>query len=172
MTSLLARQGDPASGHLKHLYVDYQTANGPSVAVADEHQELILDLSGTRIIRAWYGDPASPFQGRGADVTKQVKAMVANGGHKVLVENSHFGDPAPGVLKILFIEYYGAWGPAYAQGKEHETIVLDLSGIQISRAFYGDAANPWTGMGADVTDRVRQLVVEGVCGHPPPPTLC
>ena len=63
------------------------------------------------IERAWYGDPNFEFQqGHGIDVTARAKIMIKD--FDLVADNETWGDPKPGVLKMLVIEYRsGAQAP-------------------------------------------------------------
>jgi hypothetical protein len=52
------------------------------------------------LVRAFYGDAKRQS---GKDVTEKVRALIA-GGKDVFARNSCFGDPLPGVTKVLFVD--------------------------------------------------------------------
>jgi len=58
------------------------------------------------IIRAWYGNPKFVFKKLGVDVTNKIKNYIKNNIINISVNNNLFGDPAPGVKKILVVRYY------------------------------------------------------------------
>ena len=53
-----------------------------------------------KIIKATYGSANGP-----ADVTEKTKELYNMGTHIIRASNEVFGDPAPGVLKWLEIQY-------------------------------------------------------------------
>ena len=56
--------------------------------------------------------------GRGADVTEKVRALVAEGEREFSANNSTFGDPVPNVVKRLVVEYR-------IEGKPHKAVVAE-----------------------------------------------
>ena len=52
------------------------------------------------VVCAFYG---APDRNEGADVTEKVRALLAERG-KVTASNADFGDPLPGVRKVLFVD--------------------------------------------------------------------
>lgn len=73
------------------------------------------------VTRAVYGDLPS---GKQADVTKKVSAAVIDGSLSIIAGNSQFGDPAPGKVKNLLVEYAVNGQNGRMQVKEHETLRL------------------------------------------------
>ena len=97
-----ANFGDPARGSPKQLKVSYTLDGVYRSKTVDEGQT--LDISTRLFIRkAVYGDSAS---GKTADVTEQVADLVRKNSLSVPAGNELFGgDPAPGVVKQLRVDY-------------------------------------------------------------------
>merc|ERR1712187_180935 len=68
-----------------------------------EAEALDMKVEAASIIRAWYGDPANEWHGKGKDVTSKVKQLI-KAGQEVKPDNKFFGDPARKVRKVLLIE--------------------------------------------------------------------
>lgn len=73
------------------------------------------------IHKAVYGAlPAGPS----ADVTAKVSEMVKSGAVAVPASNANFGDPAPGLVKSLSVEYTANGAPFSKTVREGETLLL------------------------------------------------
>ena len=76
------------------------------------------------IRKARYGDLP---QGRAADVTKKVAAMVRTGKTAIAASNSNFGDPAGGTVKKLQVEYTVDGRNCSKTVMENETLTFTVS---------------------------------------------
>ncbi len=75
--------------------------------------------------------------GPSADVTRQVGAIVEEGGMSVTASNGIFGDPAPGIHKQLQVEYLANGVPMNKTVREGETMLLTAAYVpeSIVQAF-------------------------------------
>jgi hypothetical protein len=73
------------------------------------------------IVKAVYGDLPD---GKSADVTEKVRALVREGKRIIRADNAIFGDPAPRHLKELRVEYTRDGEPATARAMEGGTVRL------------------------------------------------
>ena len=88
--------GDPARGVCKVLLID-------TVHRALERTTVTLPSSG-RVVCAWYGNPECKWSSVGGkDVTQVVRNLLCKVGTTICADNRNFGDPAPGVTKILLV---------------------------------------------------------------------
>jgi len=76
------------------------------------------------IQEAWYG--ALP-DGPSADVTAKVKSIVESGSLSVEASNANFGDPAPGKVKQLRINYTENARPCSKIASENETLKITIA---------------------------------------------
>jgi HEAT repeat protein len=74
-----------------------------------------------KIIKAVYGDLPD---GKRADVTRKVAGMVKKGQREIEASNSHFGDPAGGVLKKLQVDFKVGGKVNSKTVNESETLVI------------------------------------------------
>jgi hypothetical protein len=102
--------GDPAPAVKKSITVDYEFNGVPATARLAEGQTLILPPAATavapvstlRILRATY----AAGRRNSADVTNALAARVVNGAVALTVNGESLGgDPAPGFVKTLTVEY-------------------------------------------------------------------
>ncbi len=71
--------------------------------------------------KALYGDlPAGPS----ADVTEKVQALVAAGTFAIEASNGNFGDPAPGIVKSMRLEYSVDGATEVKTVRENETVTI------------------------------------------------
>jgi hypothetical protein len=132
------------------------------------------------IVEAWYGDPNNAA--RGVDVTAILNSMIVNGElhldttSRYQYYNYIFGDPAPGTIKVLRIQYrFGSdsdmtvtndvsadeYVPLHITRTESTLETEDVEPVyveelKILRAWYGDPNDG--SRGVDVTDDVNSLV--------------
>lgn len=76
------------------------------------------------IQEAWYG--ALP-DGPSADVTEKVKSIVESGSLSVEASNANFGDPAPGKVKQLRVNYTENARPCSKIAGENETLKITIA---------------------------------------------
>jgi hypothetical protein len=107
--------GDPAPAVKKVITVEYEFNGAPATVRLNEGETLVLPpgsmavgvpvtapVSTLRILRATY----SGGRRNSADVTGAVAGRVVNGMVELLVNGESLGgDPAPGVVKTLTVEY-------------------------------------------------------------------
>ena len=60
------------------------------------------------IIKAWYGDEKKLFMSKGVDTTEKIYGLIKDNKLSIDINNNLFGDPAPGIKKILVIQYYNS----------------------------------------------------------------
>ena len=89
-----------------------------------ERQKRASDVGKLNILSAVYG--ALP-DGPSADVTAKVKEMVAAGARSVDASNGKFGEPAPGLVKQLCIEYTENDIAFRKIAREGETLKLSIA---------------------------------------------
>ncbi|MCD6350862.1 MAG: discoidin domain-containing protein [Armatimonadetes bacterium] len=124
--------GDPASGVVKTLAVQYQLDGRPYEVRVTEGQTLTLPPKGKKgkllILRAVYGDlPAGPLPGpkkQVVDVTKQVRALVRDNTVSVVASNALAGDPAPNIVKQMRVDYLLDGHPYTKIVRENQLLVL------------------------------------------------
>lgn len=102
---------DPCPGVRKTLAVQLVSRGIRSVLSLMEGANPIRVSGGAGSVRrAWYGDPKCAFkEGRkkGSMVTAKVKELLQIFENNIAASNAHFGDPCPGVRKVLLIEVGG-----------------------------------------------------------------
>ena len=110
--------GDPAANIVKQMRVDY-TYNGKDFSkTVDENAQIQLPDAASRgagpepgvlvIRKAVYGllaEEDAPHETQTVDVTRQLAAMVKDGGLSVVASNALAGDPASLVVKQMRVEY-------------------------------------------------------------------
>ncbi|HEY4329288.1 MAG TPA: DUF3395 domain-containing protein [Phycisphaerae bacterium] len=122
--------GDPASGIVKKLRVDYEFGDLKGSRTVGENDVLLLafgDRSGPlRLVirKAVYGDAGG---GTSEDLTQLLASMADNDGIILPVNYGSLGDPAPTQPKVLRVEYRfdGADGTATVQ--DGETLKLGMA---------------------------------------------
>ncbi len=126
-----------------------------STKISEEKSERTPELV---IHRAIYG--AVERQPQFTDVTKKVKALLANGRTQIPANNEFAGtDPALNIVKQLRVEY-SADGQKHTETvDENQTLELP-AGVTITKAVYGDLpAEP--GKTIDLTAKLSRLVDNG-----------
>jgi hypothetical protein len=98
--------GDPAEGVNKKLVVSYELNGMAMETTVDEGDTLLLPLpkleGDIKILSAEYGELPN---GSTYDVLSIVKRSLKSNRVELAVDNEQFGDPAPGALKRLRVEY-------------------------------------------------------------------
>lgn len=120
----LLSAGDPAPNIVKTLTVDYEVEGKQLSAAAKDGETISLQVpSGAKvaIARATWG-PAGDAD-RFKDVTEQVQNIVEAGRSSfVVAELASKGDPAPGIVKTLDVEYE-------SEGQHYRTSATDSESI-------------------------------------------
>lgn len=121
--------GDPATGVLKELKVDYTIdgVDGTKSAYEGGRFKLSANPSPPKqksrlvIVKAIYGNLSN---GKVSDVTADVADMVENDGLEVVAMNGNFGDPALGTAKELRVDYtFSGWKKTVTV-QENETLKI------------------------------------------------
>lgn len=68
-----------------------------------DSETLDKDTKEKQILKAWYGDAAKEWKGKGKNVTSKVKSLVKQG-KQVKADSKLLGDAAPNLKKVLLIE--------------------------------------------------------------------
>jgi hypothetical protein len=119
--------GAPADGIVKKLKVEYTLDREKYEKTVGGGETLTISLAPAKlvIVRAVYGD--YPYGGWN-DVTVKVRALVNDGALSVLATNDKFGDPAPGVVKKLKVEYTFEGARESKEVAENETLTISNKG--------------------------------------------
>ncbi|MCC6695072.1 MAG: DUF1080 domain-containing protein [Candidatus Hydrogenedentes bacterium] len=140
VAALTALQGCATTDEMPALVESFLGAASPEQSQATEAvlaaiSERQKKAPGSIIIeKAVYGDlPDGPS----ADVIEKVKSIVDSGALSVEATNANFGDPAPGAVKRLRIDYSENGAPASKTVQENETLKLAVvsAPAQIVDAF-------------------------------------
>ena len=100
---------------------EMQAAEGTLISLCARQKR----MPGAIVIqKALYGNPPD---GPAADVTEKVKSIVESGSLSVDASNGNFGDPAPGVVKRLRVEYTENGTPRSDTVSEGETLKLTVA---------------------------------------------
>jgi hypothetical protein len=96
--------GDPASGIVKKLRVEYTLQGVANSRTVEENATLVIKSGPEHLIirKAIYGDLPD---GSSTDVTSKVAQAVADDALSIGASNDNFGDPAAGITKILRVDY-------------------------------------------------------------------
>jgi HEAT repeat protein len=127
VAALEALQGSAGVDELAPLLESFITTGSPAqieatravLAAISERQKRMP--GGVVVTKAVYGDLPD---GTSADVTEQVKQLVASGALTVDASNANFGDTAPGAVKHLRIDYTENGSPGSKTVREGETLKL------------------------------------------------
>jgi membrane-bound inhibitor of C-type lysozyme len=153
--------GDPAPGQVKTLTVQYALNGRPSQIVVNEGDTLQLPYGTTasqnnlHINRATYGSGY-----RTSDVTSRLNSQIQNDQLYLQVNSSSMGgDPAPGQVKTLTVEYALNGRPSQIVVNEGDTLQLPYgtitsqNNLHINRATYGSGYRT-----SDVTSRLNSQI--------------
>lgn len=112
---------DPAPGTVKTLTIEYELNGQRQTATARDSESVILPgVASFTIYSATYG-----AQGRTIDATRAVTARVANNRLELPVTGDTLGgDPAPGIVKTLTVEYGLNGNRRTASARDGETLRL------------------------------------------------
>jgi hypothetical protein len=119
--------GDPASGIVKKLRVDYTIDGTAHSRTVEENATLVIKSGPERLIikKALYGDLPD---GSSTDVTEKVAQAAANDALSIGATNDNFGDPASGIVKKLRVDYtFDGKGHSKTVG-EGETVTISNTG--------------------------------------------
>lgn len=145
VVSELAAEGDPARNVVKTLRVEYEVDGRLLTAEAKDPERIRFDApldARVTIRRAIWGVPGDPLYGP-KDVTEQVRRKVESGETSFTVADlASEGDPAPGVLKALRVEYELEGKPLVATARDPETLSFeqpadDVPAVQLERRVDG-----------------------------------
>ena len=120
-----------------------------------------VDLSGRLgIVRAEYGVLSSEMPDA-EDVTDLLNQRLADGKLSVVASNSLRGDPAPNIVKSMWVRYSLDGQEAETRVDENQTLVLPPEGqtgkLVILKAFYGDLPDPVKAPQRQTFDVTKQL---------------
>lgn len=126
------------------------------------------------IVKAVYGVLSAELPDV-VDVTRQVAALVRDNRLALTATNALAGDPAPNVVKQLRVDYTYGGAAHTAVVEENQSLSIptpeEVSStgpgeLRVTRALYGllppDPIKPLTEMQVDVTDKLREMVDNGV----------
>lgn len=132
-----------------HIVSAHYAAAAPAVPPIEKKLE---------ILRAEYGVLFVP-SAESADITDVVQRLIKSGTRRIAADNKLAGDPAPGKLKQLRVEFRDA--PTITVDEGGTVEVPD--GAEVVHAFYGaaDGGNPEAGKWADVATRLAGLIENG-----------
>jgi hypothetical protein len=131
--------GDPAPGTVKTLTVEYEWNGQRQTATAKDGEVMRVNkatpVSTLRILRASY----SGGRRATADVTRIVSERVAGDFLELTVNGETLGgDPAPGIVKTLTVEYEWNGQRQTATARDMETLVIPaVTSLNVVRAVYG-----------------------------------
>jgi hypothetical protein len=153
--------GDPAPGVIKSLTVQYEL-DGQRLSASAKDAELLAipPVTSLTIAAATYGVP-----GRSLDATAALQRRLANNRLEVVVNDVNLGgDPAPGIVKTLTVQYDRNGRRRVATAVDGET--LRLPGAASSAPVSGPAGNstspaPITASPVSVTPQPGQDAVRG-----------
>ncbi|MBI4978655.1 MAG: hypothetical protein HZC28_14335 [Spirochaetes bacterium] len=149
--------GDPASGVVKELRVEY-TADGvkKTKTVGENAMLTIKDEGAIVIVRARYGllteEKETPTTTTTMDITEKLAALVKDGALTAQVNNALAGnDPAPMTVKELRVEFSVNGVRKKKTIRENETLTLPddapdagaLPSFEITSAAEGAVINAW-----------------------------
>jgi hypothetical protein len=119
--------GDPASGIVKTLRVDYTFDGKPGTRTVDENATLMLQPGPIRLVikKAVYGDLPG---GASADVTAKVAQTAENDSLSIPATNDSFGDPASGIVKKLRVDYTFDGKDKSKTVNENDTLIISSFG--------------------------------------------
>ncbi len=133
--------GDPAHNIVKQMRVEYLLDGKPGVALVDENQVLRIPQGPARgrhnlvIRRALYGIiPKRIERLRGklsVDVTRILQQRIRDGRLSVLAGNRLAGDPAPGIVKQLRVDYRLDGKPGTVTVGENQLLTLPPESLDL-----------------------------------------
>lgn len=103
------------------------------------------------------------------DVTRQLRAATRAGTLRIEANNALAGDPAPDIIKGLFVEYTAGGKVLWARTSENKTLTLPPNGtagpIEITGALYGDVPSGLLAFpkqaAVDLTEKISAMVGDG-----------
>ena len=142
---------DPAPGTVKTLTIEYEINGQRQTATAKDGEAVILPaVTSFTIYSATYG-----VQGRTLDATRAVAARVSNNRLELPVTGDTLGgDPAPGIVKTLTVDYELNGRRRTATARDGETLRLPGGGTTSGTSNGPIAAQP--------SDSVRPRT-SGIC---------
>lgn len=153
---------DPAPGTVKTLTIEYELNGQRQTATAKDAELVILPgITSFTIYSATYG-----AQGRTMDATRAVTARVSNNRLEIPVTSDTLGgDPAPGIVKNLTVDYELNGRRRTATAQDGETLRLPGGGIMtpvVKAPMAEDVVRP-RGVGVCIY-RQPNYTGESVCG--------
>ena len=119
--------GDPAEGIVKKLRVEYLLDGTPHSRTVQENETLVIRSVAPQLViqKALYGDlPDGPS----TDVTAKVAQTASDDSLSIAASNDLFGDPAPGIVKKLRVDFTLAGKPLSKTVSENETLTIPPAG--------------------------------------------
>lgn len=141
----------PAAPHAEQLLSGGEPVSGQEV-----------DLSGRlEVLRAEYGVLTSEMPDA-ADVTDLLRQRIVDGKLSIAASNAVMGgDPAPNIVKSLWVKYTLDDAEAEARVDENQTLALPPDGrtgrLAIVQAYYGDLPDPVRPAQRQTVDVTKQL---------------